>query len=165
MENIRNCFNLRELYKKYKNLINSIYKEDTNSTEVKTKNDIEISRRIKNEINKYYIHDEFAFILKKNIKKFFEIKKDKLENSKIFDVVVKFNPYFNIKDKEIIEAVKILSELISINVLEENENNKYILEGEMSKLDDKIKSLIYNQLIKIYNDKKYEKMKQYVENY
>ena len=42
------------------------------------------------------------------------------------------------------------------------EKNNDFLEEKISKLDDKIKPLIYNELMKTYNDQKYDKMKQYI---
>jgi len=42
------------------------------------------------------------------------------------------------------------------------EINNDFLDEKIDKLNDKIKSLIYNELMKTYNDKKYEKMKQYI---
>ena len=40
--------------------------------------------------------------------------------------------------------------------------NNNFLDERIRQLDYKIKSLIYNELIKTYNDKKYDKMKQYL---
>ena len=64
------------------------------------------------------------------------------------------------EEEELNKAVKILSEFISRIFLEEESNS--FLDEKIGKLDDKIKSLIYNELMKTYNDKKYEKMKQYI---
>jgi hypothetical protein len=76
-ENINNCYKLRELFKKYKELINDLFKEEAKKTESnkKKKDEKDISSNIKNDINRYYERDEFAFILNRNIKDFFEIKK------------------------------------------------------------------------------------------
>ena len=100
-ENINNCFKLRELFKKYKHLINELYKEEGKNSESnkKKKDDKDIRNIIKNDINRYYDRDEFAFTLNRNIKDFFEIKKDKITNSEILGAIEKFNPYYNIKDK------------------------------------------------------------------
>jgi len=263
-ENLNNCYKLRELFKKYKNLINSLYKEEAKNSELnkKKKDNKDINSIIINDINRYYERDEFAFILNRNIKDFFEIKKGKITNSEILGAIEKFNPYFNIKDKvdnekyknnretyifdfinfgetseafnktfhqlnfeeifqenkkdfinkitskikdiptfgniikliditriqekkkdyynilkdkyELIikneiqslsgdkldKAVKIVSEFVSKIFLDENDTS--FLEDKISKLEEKIKSLIYNELIKTYNGKEYEKMKNYI---
>jgi len=263
-ENLNNCYKLRELFKKYKNLINSLYKEEAKNSESnkKKKDNKDINSIIINDINRYYERDEFAFILNRNIKDFFEIKKGKITNSEILGAIEKFNPYFNIKDKvdnekyknnretyifdfinfgetseafnktfhqlnfeeifqenkkdfinkitskikdiptfgniikliditriqekkkdyynilkdkyELIikneiqslsgdkldKAVKIVSEFVSKIFLDENDTS--FLEDKISKLEEKIKSLIYNELIKTYNGKEYEKMKNYI---
>ena len=264
LENINNCYKLRELFKKYKNLINELYKEEVKNLESnkKKKDNKDIISIIINDVNRYYERDEFAFILNRNIKDFFEMKKGKIENSNILGAIEKFNPYFNIKDKvdnekyknnretyifdyinfgetseafnktfhqlnfeeifqenkkdfinkitskikdiptfgniikliditriqekkkdyynmlkdkyELIikneiqslsgdkldKAVKIVSEFISKIFLDENDTS--FLEDKISKLEEKIKSLIYNELIKTYNGKEYEKMKNYI---
>jgi len=264
LENINNCYKLRELFKKYKNPINYLYKEEDKNikSNKKKKDEKDISNNIKRDINRYYERDEFAFILNRNIKDFFEIKKEKITNSEILGAIEKFNPYFNIKEKanndryknnretyifdyinfskiteafnetfhklnfeeifqqnkmelinkitskikdiitfgniikliditriqekkkdyynilkdkyeviikneiqlltgnELENAVKIVSEFISKIFLDEN--NISFLENKISKLDEKIKSLIYNELIKTYNGKDYEKMKNYI---
>ena len=54
------------------------------------------------------------------------------------------------------KAVKIVSEFISKIFL--NENDTSFLEEKINKLEEKIKLLIYNELIKTYNGKEYEKM-------
>ena len=252
MENINNCYQLRELYKKYYHLINNLY----NETDDEKKNEI------KKDINKYYFRDEFAFILNNNIKKYLEKEGNKLLNQDKLGIIEQFNPYYSSEDpkdieryknnretsifnsiqfsnptdgfkksfiklnfetmfkeniteflnkiiskiediptfgtilelitvsrienkkkyyydllkekfeyiiknqikilegKKLDEAVKIISEFISRIFLEDNTNE--FLEEKIGKLDDKIKSLIYNELMKTYNDKKYEKMKQYI---
>ena len=252
--NINNCYILRLLFKKYNDLINILYKEITNDNN--DRNYI-----IKNDINKYCSKDEFSYILNKNIKVYCEIKKGKLTHSEILGIFIKFNPYYNIENKEdfekyknnretyifdyinfhsitpnfkktfhnlnfetifkdninefinkitskiedittfgniidlidtsrikdnikdyynifkdkyeliikyeitsfknedkLIEAIKILCKFISMISLEEK--NNYFLEEKISRLDDKIKLLIYHELIKTYKDEKYESMKQ-----
>ena len=113
-ENLNNCYKLRELFKKYKNLINNLYKEEAkNSESNKKKKDIkDINSIIINDINRYYERDEFAFILNRNIKDFFEIKKGKIANSEILGAIEKFNPYFNIKDKVETRNIKIIEKHI-----------------------------------------------------
>ena len=253
LENINSCFRLRLLYKNYYNLINLLYKNTTDAQKI----------IIKRDIIKYYVRDEFAFILNDNIKKLLEIKNDTLLDQEKLGIVEEYNPYYNNKDeadieryknnretsifnnihfsnptkafkesfkklnfetmfkenlvefinkiiskiediltfgtvlelidvtriekkkkdyydllkekyeliiksqimqikeeKELNKAVVILSEFISRIFLEEGNND--FLENKIGKLDDKIKSLIYNELMKTYNDKKYEIMKQYI---
>ncbi len=74
-ENLNNCCKLRELFKKYKYLINNLYKEEAKNSESnkKKKDNKDINSIIINDINRYYERDEFAFILNRNIKYFFEI--------------------------------------------------------------------------------------------
>ena len=95
-ENINKLNNLRELYKKYNDLINILYE----------KNDKKKKEDIKSEINSYFERDEFASDLNKNIKLFFEISKDKLSNAEILGTIEKYNPYFSIRDKADIEIFK-----------------------------------------------------------
>ena len=95
-ENIDKLNNLRELYKKYNDLINILYE----------KNDKKKKEDIKSEINSYFERDEFASDLNKNIKLFFEISKDKLSNAEILGTIEKYNPYFSIRDKADIEIFK-----------------------------------------------------------
>ena len=95
-ENIDKLNNLRELYKKYNDLINILYE----------KNDKKKKEDIKSEINSYFERDEFASDLNKNIKLFFENSKDKLSNAEILGTIEKYNPYFSIRDKADIEIFK-----------------------------------------------------------
>jgi hypothetical protein len=113
-ENLNNCYKLRELFKKYKNLINNLYKEEAKNSESnkKKKDNKDINSIIINDINRYYERDEFAFILNRNIKDFFEIKKGKIANSEILGAIEKFNPYFNIKDKVETRNIKIIEKHI-----------------------------------------------------
>ena len=78
--NIKNCYELREIFIKYNNLVNDIFENDKKSD-------------IKKDINKYFERDEFAFILDKNIKKLLDSNK-KLTNSEILGYVEQFNPYY-----------------------------------------------------------------------
>ena len=74
-ENISNCHKLRELYKNYNSLINNLYEDDPKKS-VHKKNKDDIYSNIKSDINRYYERDEFAFLLNKNIKEFFEKNKN-----------------------------------------------------------------------------------------
>ena len=95
-ENINNLHKLRVLFKKYNKLINFLYEENI---EEGKKNKKKKKDDIKSEINSYYERDEFALILNKNIKEFFEKDKDRITNAEILGTVEKFNPYFSIRDE------------------------------------------------------------------
>ena len=79
-ESIDICFKLREIFIKYNNLVNDLFKNEK-------KNDI------KKDINKYFEIDEFAFILDKNIRKYIETNKE-LSNSEILGYIQNYNPYY-----------------------------------------------------------------------
>ena len=253
LENIRNCHRLRELYKDYYNLINTLYKDTHDENEIK----------IKKDISKYYFRDEFAFVLNNNIKKLLEEKNDELLDQVKIGIIEKYNPYYSNKDEadidryknnreteifnslnfkdpskafketfkllnfekmfkeniiefinkivskivdistfstvmelinldrikekkkeyfsllkekyeliiknqiqtikgedELNKAVKILSEFISRIFLFEGNNS--FLDEKIGKLDDNIRKLIYNELMRTYNDKKFQQMKEYI---
>ena len=85
---------------------------------------------------------------------YYNILKDK------YELIIKNQIQLLKEETELKKAVEIISDFISrIFLYEENTN---FLEEKISKLDDKIKSLIYNELMKRYNDKKFEKMKEYI---
>ena len=90
---IDDCFRIRDLFKKYKDLVNNLYN--------KTSDNNELNR--KDEINRYNDRDEFAFDLNLNIKELIELKKDKYNDEEKLGMIKKYNPYFN-SDK--IEDVK-----------------------------------------------------------
>ena len=94
-ENINNIFKLRLLYKDYNDLVNTLYEEDPKGLKKKK----EDGRNIKNDINRYLERDEFAFMLNKLIKEFFEIKKNGITNAEKLGTIAKYNPYFSDKDK------------------------------------------------------------------
>ena len=106
-ENINNLHKLRELFKKYNNLINFLYEEKNEDDTKDKKNKKKIKKEgIKYEINGYLERDEFALNLNKNIKGFFEKAKDRLTNAEILGTVEKFNPFFSIRNKEDKEKYK-----------------------------------------------------------
>ena len=78
-------------------LINFLYEENIDEGK---KNKKKKKDDIKSEINSYYERDEFALMLNKNIKDFFEKDKDKITNAEILGTVAKFNPYFSIEDED-----------------------------------------------------------------
>ena len=92
--------------------------------------------------------------IEKKKKDYYDLLKEKYELIIIYQIK-------QLKEEdELNKAVKILSEFISRIFLEEGNNS--FLDEKIGKLDDKIKLLIYNKLLITYNDKKYEKMKQYI---
>ena len=105
-ENINYLHKLRELYKKYNSLIDFLYEAIPKEESKDKKNKKKKKDDIKNEINSYYERDEFALILNKNIKGFFEKEKDRITNSEILGTVEKFNPYFSIRDQDDKERYK-----------------------------------------------------------
>ena len=78
------CHKLRQKFIYYRDLINEILTDDNDSN-------------YKEEINRYYEKDEFAYALDKNVIKLIETKK--LNNSEIIGCITKFDPYYNIYDK------------------------------------------------------------------
>ena len=94
-ENINNCFKLRKLFKEYNNLINILFPEETKTQESKKKKKENTNQNIKENINRYFERDAFAFTLNQNIKDFFGIKKGELSNSEILGAITWFNPYFS----------------------------------------------------------------------
>ena len=91
-ENISNCHKLRELYKKYTNLVNKLYEYEEND--------------IKNDINIFYKRDQFAFQLNNLIKEFLDQNQQRLTNVEKLGCVREFNPYFSIKDEKDINKSK-----------------------------------------------------------
>ena len=87
---IDNCYRIRDLFKKYKDLINTLYNKTSDKNEL----------NIKDDINRYNDRDEFAFNLNINIKELFEIKKDKYNYEEKLGMIKKYNPYYNSDKKE-----------------------------------------------------------------
>ena len=107
-ENIRNCHKLRNLYKEYNKLINYLYEGDIKNH----KYDIHIDF-IKKDINIYYERDEFAFILNKNIKEFFEKNKKHLPNVEILGIIKYYNPY-------LVLLMRVIKKNINIKIIEKH---------------------------------------------
>ena len=253
LEYIDDCYRLRDLFKKYKDLINNLYNKTSEKNEL----------NIKDDINRYNDRDEFAFNLNINIKELFEIKKDKYNDEEKLGMIKKYNPFYNsdkkedvikyqnlretdifnninfrnpteefkssfkqlnfeegfkekinefinkitskiidistfgtiieiidisridtnkkydyykilkykyeyiikneieyLKEEELNKAIEIISNFIRIIFVDENNTN--FLEDQIKKLNDKLQSLIYFELIKKCDDEKYEKMKDYI---
>ena len=91
-ENINNIFKLRSLYKEYNTLVSNLYKVEPKDPKKKEKDSI------KNDINRYFERDEFAFMLNKLIKEFIMASKNNITNAEILGIIVKYNPYFSVKD-------------------------------------------------------------------
>ena len=82
--NIDICFNLRELLKKYYELINKLFKDSKIDEELKIKNDIKT----------YVDKDEYANIIDKNIKNYFKIDKE-ITNEIVIGYIKEKNPFYN----------------------------------------------------------------------
>jgi hypothetical protein len=90
-------------------------------------------------------------IKKENQKDYFRILIDKYKSFVKYDIK-------SIKDnKELEKAIKIIAEFVS-KVFLFYKNNEF-LEKEINTLDDKIKSLIYIELITSYNEEEYKEQK------
>ena len=101
IENIDNCYKLRILFKKYRNFIKDLFKDNDKSEnkEDKKKDNKDNSKEtIKSDIEMYYKRDEFTFDLNKNIIEY--LKQNELSNDKRLGIIEKYNPYFNVKDKD-----------------------------------------------------------------
>ena len=83
--NIDNCYRLRKLFKKYKDLINTLFKNNADKKKL----------TIKDEINRYNDIDVFAFNLNNNIKQMLEINNNKFNDKEKFGIIIKYNPYYN----------------------------------------------------------------------
>jgi hypothetical protein len=92
-QNIEDSYELRKLFKKYYSLINELYR-------IVDKEKDKYNYNIKADIDRYYKKDEFAFLLNKNIREYFEINKNNNKNEELIGFIKKFNPYYNIDDEE-----------------------------------------------------------------
>ena len=152
LENIRNIHILRDLFKNYNELINDLYEENKKSQEYKNNKD-DIYYNIKNDINRYYGRDEFAFILNKNINNFIENDKERYKYNRqtyIFD-------YINF-DKITETFIKTFRYLNFETVFEEN------IVDYINKITGKIKDIqTFGNIIKLVNveEIKYDKQKEY----
>ena len=128
-ENINNLHKLRDTYKKYNNLINLLYDEKAEGAK---KNKKSSKFTIKSDINRYYERDEFAHLLNKNIKDFFqkdkEKEKDRLTNAEILATVEQFNPYFSVRDKSDKERFKNNRETYIFDYINFNKIDSYFIE-------------------------------------
>ena len=155
--NIVNCYKLREIFKEYNTLVNKLCKNDKKS-------------QFKEEINRYFYRDEFAFILNRNIKKLIETKN--LSNSEILGFIVQYNPYYQEErykyfrdisifdyidlddnEKEFIESFKLFNFEI---IFEDN-----IMEF-LNKMISKIKNISnFNTILELINIKRISKVTEY----
>ena len=90
------CYRLRNIFINYNELVNALF-DDKNDKKIEKNENDKFNDMIKKDLNKYFERDEFAFILDKNIKNLFEMKKE-LSNSEILGIIIKYNPYY-IEDK------------------------------------------------------------------
>jgi len=169
-ENINNIFNLRKLYKEYSKLVNTIYEDEAKDSN-KKKKDSKNSDAIKIDINRYLERDEFAFMLNKLIRDFFEANKNKLTNAEILGTIEKYNPYFSIRNKEDKEKYKnnrdvYIFDDVNFNKITDvfiinfrNFNFEEMFEENITDYINKITSKIENiqtfgNIIKLINEKK-----------
>ena len=115
-ENIDNIYNFRRLYMKYHKLINDLYIKDTESKEK--------YNTIKNDINRFYEKDEFAFILNKNIKNFLEEKSNSLRKIEKLCVIEQFNPYYSIRYTDDMQRYKNMRETYIFDYIDFNQNTQ-----------------------------------------
>ena len=87
LENINNCYKLRNLFKKYHVLIN-ILSNDNNL------------KYIKKDINKLFEEDKLSILLCQIIIEYFNNNKNKISNLEIIGIWEKYHPFYNIKDKD-----------------------------------------------------------------
>ena len=99
------CFRLREVFIKYNNLINILFKDKIKKDKKDKK-----EKEIKNDINKYLDEDKFASILDKNIIYIFQIERE-LSDSEIlgyisYDPYLKEEKYKNKRNINIFDYIK-----------------------------------------------------------
>ena len=172
-ENINNIFKLRMLYRKYNNLVNTLYEKEP-KTHQKKKED---GNSIQTDINTYFKRDEFAFMLNKLIKEFFEANKNRITNSEILGTIEKYNPYFSVKDKDDKETYKnnrevyifdnvnfkqvtetFISSFRQLNFEEMFEEN---ITDYINKITSKIEDIqTFGNIIKLINESKIKEEKQ-----
>ena len=155
-ENISNCHNLRELYKKYNNLVNKLYEDDDNND-------------IKNDINIFFARDQFAIILNNLIKEFLDKNQQHLTNAEKLGCVRKFNPYFSIKENMyeskretyIFDYVNFSKITPAFNkafqVFDFETIFKENITGYINKITEKIKDIqTFGNIIKLINEERME---------
>ena len=131
---------------------------------------------------------KFEEVFKENIKSYLIKMVSKIENIETFGIIMKlinlenkqdkikeyydllkdkYNYIINeielLKEEKLTKAIEILCEFITKIFL--NEKNCNFIENNIEKLDNNIKSLIYNELIKKNNDEKFKVMKDYIFSY
>ena len=77
------CFRLRETFKTYNYLVNTLF-DDINDEKI---------NEIKNDLNNFFNRDEFAFILDQNIINYITINNN-LSDSEILKFIIKYDPYY-----------------------------------------------------------------------
>ena len=102
------CYQLRIIFILYYNLINELFIDDKKA-------------EYKNDINELYKKDEFTSYLDKNIKNILE--SNKYSDSEKIAILIQYNPYYNINDKNENEKYKDKRDLNILDyLLFENEN-------------------------------------------
>ena len=121
LKDIDSCYRLREIFKEYNNLINTLYKNTIDENKA----------IIKKDRNKNYVKDEFVFKLNNNITKFLEIKKHTLLDLQKLGNFEKYNPYYNTKDKVDNERYKNNRETTIFNNKRFNNPSKSFMESSI----------------------------------
>ena len=131
---------------------------------------------------------KFEEVFKENIKSYLIKMVSKIENIETFGIIMelinlennqdkikeyydllkdKYNYIINeielLKEEKLTKAIEILCEFITKIFL--NEKSCNFIKNNIEKLDNNIKSLIYNELIKKNNDEKFKVMKDYIFSY
>ena len=131
---------------------------------------------------------KFEEVFKENIKSYLIKMVSKIENIETFGIIMKLinlennqdkiKEYYNLlkdkynyiineiellKEEKLTKAIEILCEFITKIFL--NEKSCNFIKNNIEKLDNSIKSLIYNELIKINKDEKFKEMKDYIFSY
>ena len=162
------------VYKDYNNLVNELYEKEPKDSKKKKVDGI--NKNIKVDINRYFERDEFAFMLDKLIKEFFEANKKKLTNSELLGTIQSYNPYFSVEEgdkdkyknkrdvyifdyvnfKKITESFTNTFRLLNFEQIFEENITDYI-----NKITGKIEDIqTFGNIIKLINESKIKKEKQ-----
>ena len=155
------CYRLRETFIKYNYLVNILFDDKIENKKEK---------EIKNDINRYFNRDEFAFILDKNIINFIQVNKE-LSDTAILKFISKYDPFYkedkykgNINIFDCLKYEKIDEEFIGtfrsfkFEIIF-NENIEDFLAKMFSKIDNIFKFGIIMDLIDI---NRISKKKEYI---
>ena len=136
-ENIEICYEVREKFQSYYDLVILIYEKKNKST-------------IKNNAQIYFEKDEYAFLLNKNIKYFINEEKN-IENIEIISLIFSYNVYYKNEKYLIKREVEILDKIDFERIDDEfiQEFKKKNFEKIFIKKIDKYLLLLVNKVKKI----------------